>query len=470
MPTFGQRAPTGNPLQDALLTIQDAVNGVGGPGVSTPASPDWNTAAPASAAPAGPEVGASAAAAQKALADLNRPDWKPVGAPSKDAAGKYTWSVVGPTGEADVMTLAADGTIDTPPTKTPGRPPAQTSAGAAKDATPWQDSSGKWWVNNPDDPANPKAVNGPTVGTAKQQPAPISDYEKESLKLQGARDTKAAAAQQATQSAEATRLEISRQADANTKAYQEGQLGEAAYRDKMAALNQQATIELNRAQLAVTAARDAQQAWVDQQNVKDRQSQLAQTAKQNEATNEQAMLSTMANVRNSDQQSRQQGAATGAGILNNATSQASGMLQNTVNQAASSKNIGLGTQLPADWGQGLVSGITNWTQEMAGGPDVMRTAANLVKNANPEVASGPGGPTVVAQLAQMLQMYKQAAGGPHPVDQAQNAPAPGADNAPTAAGGHTFNFNFAPGGYQGAPNPNVFGSAPDSVPFTPGAA
>jgi hypothetical protein len=124
----------------------------------------------------------------------------------------------------------------------------------------------------------------------------------------------------------------------------------------------------------------------------------------------------------------QQGAQTGAGILQNRVTAATGALQNLVGLAAGAKNL---MSAPAGLGEQLVGGLQGWATELGGGQGVYDAAANLVKNADPQNQSGMASQGYAA-LQQMLQKYTELTGQQHPaVDMVrQQAGLPTGFNAP----------------------------------------
>jgi hypothetical protein len=133
----------------------------------------------------------------------------------------------------------------------------------------------------------------------------------------------------------------------------------------------------------------------------------------------------------------QQGAQTGAGLLQNRVTAATGALQNLVGQAANAPHL---MSVPAELGQQLVGGLQGWATELGGGQGVYDAAANLVKSADPTNSSGMASQGYAA-LQQMLQKYQDLTGQQHPaVDVVrQQAGLPTGFNAPTTAAQTGFN-------------------------------
>jgi hypothetical protein len=156
------------------------------------------------------------------------------------------------------------------------------------------------------------------------------------------------------------------------------------------------------AQDLITSAINAMNAHTNQVN--------AQTAQQTVDVN--AANNVLSNVQNAAQ--------TGAGLINQRLSSAQGMLGQVLGlagQGQRSGNMGGGLMsAPAGLGEALVGGITGWTNELAGGPDVYQSAANLVRRADPSGAMGGDAATAYAALGQMLQKYRDLTGQPHPAE------------------------------------------------------
>jgi hypothetical protein len=114
----------------------------------------------------------------------------------------------------------------------------------------------------------------------------------------------------------------------------------------------------------------------------------------------------------------QANATTGASLLNQRVSSATGALNSLISSAAGSKM----TSIPAGVGQGLVQGLTDWTAQLGGGQGVYDAAARMVQASDPKIS---GDPTLAQQaqqaLAQMFTQWQQQTGAPHPLVAATEA-------------------------------------------------
>src|SRR5215467_1165490 len=108
-----------------------------------------------------------------------------------------------------------------------------------------------------------------------------------------------------------------------------------------------------------------------------------------------------------------QGAQTGAGLLQNRVTAATGMVNNLVGLAANNKNL---MSAPAGLGEQLVQGAQGWATDLGGGPDVYQSAANLVRRADPGSRLGGDAANAYGVLGQMLQKYRDMTGQPHPAE------------------------------------------------------
>lgn len=172
-----------------------------------------------------------------------------------------------------------------------------------------------------------------------------------------------------------------------------------------------------------------------------------------------------------------QGASTGASLLNQRVKSTQDSLSSWQSAASGNKNIGLGTQLGPNFGANLVQGLGDWATQMGGGQGVYDNAAAAVSAINPD---DPHSAPSYATLAQMQQRFKDLAGVPHPTEVASTrtgltgnqpqAPQPGAVPQPASVaapgtGGGVFPAGYGGGG-AGTPftgnNPNVFGSGSGS--------
>ena len=112
-------------------------------------------------------------------------------------------------------------------------------------------------------------------------------------------------------------------------------------------------------------------------------------------------------------------AQTGAGMLNQRVSSATGALTSLVSSAAGSKM----TSIPGGVGEGLVNGLQDWVTGLGGGKDVYDTAARMVQAADPKISQDPTLANQAQQtLGNMLALYqKQNGDQPHPLVAATQA-------------------------------------------------
>jgi hypothetical protein len=122
----------------------------------------------------------------------------------------------------------------------------------------------------------------------------------------------------------------------------------------------------------------------------------------------------------------QQGAATGAGMLQQRQQTAQAMLGNVLNMAGqgrTSGNLGGGMlSAPAGMGAALVGGIQNWTTELGGGQDVYNSAAQHVQRADPNNRLGGDAGRAYGALGQALERFQTMTGQMHPLQQAIQQP------------------------------------------------
>ena len=160
--------------------------------------------------------------------------------------------------------------------------------------------------------------------------------------------------------------------------------------------------------------------------------------KQNADTNKATQIGTAAGdvLRNAASN-----AQTGAGLLQNRVTTATGALNSLVSSAAGSKM----TSIPGGVGEGLVNGLQDWVTGLGGGKDVYDTAARMVQAADPKISSDPTLANQAQQtLGNMLALYQQQNGGqPHPAVAATQAA-----NASAQGGGVTAPVTI-PGNAQG---------------------
>jgi hypothetical protein len=101
-------------------------------------------------------------------------------------------------------------------------------------------------------------------------------------------------------------------------------------------------------------------------------------------------------------------AQTGAGLLQNRVTAATGALNQVVGQLGSGNLMG---GLPSGWGSNLTNGLQEWVTGLGGGQPVYDSAAAMVNQANPTISKDP---TVANQaytaLRGMMDLYKQQTG------------------------------------------------------------
>src|SRR5262252_660315 len=111
----------------------------------------------------------------------------------------------------------------------------------------------------------------------------------------------------------------------------------------------------------------------------------------------------------------QQGAQTGAGLLQNRVTAATGALNNAMSAIAGSKM----TSAPSGMGANLVGGLQEWVTQLGGGQPVYDSAAAMVNQANPAVKGDPNtAQQAYAALRGAMDLYKQQTGQDY-VPQAQ---------------------------------------------------
>jgi len=142
------------------------------------------------------------------------------------------------------------------------------------------------------------------------------------------------------------------------------------------------------------------------------QAMTAQAAQQNAETQRQQLGVTAATQA---LQGVQQGAQTGAGLLQNRVTAATGGLNNAINAIAGSKM----TSAPSGMGANLVGGLQEWVTQLGGGQPVYDSAAAMVNQANPAVKGDPNtAQQAYAALRGAMDLYKQQTGQDY-VPQAQ---------------------------------------------------
>jgi hypothetical protein len=172
-------------------------------------------------------------------------------------------------------------------------------------------------------------------------------------------------------------------------------------------------VKVNAGELSMADAKDMLTGTVNAMNAQTARTQ-AQTAEQAQVRGAASDILTTS----------QQGAQTGASLINQRVQAAQGMLNSVLGlagQGQRSGNMGGGLMsAPAGLGQALIGGIQGWTEQLGGGADVYKTAANLVRRADPSSGANPQAQVAYGVLGQMLEKYQQITGQPHPlVAQAQ---------------------------------------------------
>jgi hypothetical protein len=118
-------------------------------------------------------------------------------------------------------------------------------------------------------------------------------------------------------------------------------------------------------------------------------------------------------------QAAQQGAATGAGLLQQRATNAQNLVSQGLGMVQGNKDITM--PLPGIGSQ-LTEGAAAFATELGGGQEVYDTAARLVKAADPQ-GGNPMMSAAAATLTQVMNRYKQATGQDHPLVQATKAAA-----------------------------------------------
>ena|SRR6266498_1417110 len=395
--------------------------------------------------------------------------WTVTGQPTVGQDGNLTWYVTGPTGESDQIVVNASGSIIQPPQKTPDTgtkssnnpypggtfalPDGSVIGVDADRNTHVISPPGKYTniLTQPDGSIIGLDSKGNKTVIAGPSSKAMSEYEQATVALQARKQAADVAADTAVQQARAVEDDIKKQlADSSIT------------HDRMMELYQQGQQALETANQALTAQRDANNAWYQHQEAETARTGAETTRRQVEQTGQrqgeqtaieaanalEANRSNLANERN-------QGAKTGADLLSQRASQATGLLNNWTNAAAGSKNFGLGGPIPGNMGASLMSDAQGFATQAMGGEDVMKTAAELVHAADPRLAGTKEGADYVATLAQMLERHKQQQGGQ---DTGQNA-----DQTNTQANNQQVSNTAAAPAPQ-APtvqNPNAPMGAPD---------
>jgi hypothetical protein len=227
-------------------------------------------------------------------------------------------------------------------------------------------------------------------------------------------------------------------------------------------------VKVNAGELSMADAKDMLTGTVNAMNAQTARTQ-AQTAEQAQVRGAASDILTTS----------QQGAQTGASLINQRVQAAQGMLNSVLGlagQGQRSGNMGGGLMsAPAGLGQALIGGIQGWTEQLGGGADVYKTAANLVRRADPSSGANPQAQVAYGVLGQMLEKYQQVTGQPHPlVAQAQQqGGGPGQPAGMQQLGPQQSSFSSPPAAaapWQRADQ--QFGAAPpgNAMAATPGVA
>jgi hypothetical protein len=126
-------------------------------------------------------------------------------------------------------------------------------------------------------------------------------------------------------------------------------------------------------------------------------------------------------------------AQTGAGLLQNRVTAATGALNTVVGQLGGG-NLGGSVGLPQGWGSRLLGGLQEWVTGLGGGQPVYDAAAAMVNQANPAIS---GNPTLAQEAYKALRGYMDLhtaqTGQPSPLEQQVTQQAKQV-TAPTTAG------------------------------------
>jgi len=252
-------------------------------------------------------------------------------------------------------------------------------------------------------------------------------------------------AQAATNQLEQEKLALQQAVDNHTMSLDDAKF---KYQQKLDAVNNQ----LAQAKLALDQAAEANReadAQAQEANVRRGQDVTArgQDIQAQDAAGQRAIT-----AGNDLLSSTDRNAQTGATMLDNRVSQATGALRDVLS-LANNKNFGLGGPIPANLGSALVGGIGDWVTQLGGGEDVYKTAADLVHNANPTLAGTPAGAAWSAIVGQMLQ-----------AGQAMNASQAATFSVPTGSTTPTTPQPSQPAATAGTPGQSVDLSAPSTQP------
>lgn len=158
---------------------------------------------------------------------------------------------------------------------------------------------------------------------------------------------------------------------------------------------------------------------------------------------------------------QQNAAQTGAGMLNQRVSSATGALSNIMGQVAGSKIM----NWPSGAGAQLVQGLTDWTAQLGGGQATYDAAAQMVRNAAPNISGDPNlASQAYSALRGLMDLYKQRTGEDYSsaLTQQNLGAGPGANGgivAPTTPVQTNVSVNQNLAAAQNAANPNPVSTA-----------
>jgi hypothetical protein len=212
----------------------------------------------------------------------------------------------------------------------------------------------------------------------------------------------------------------------------------------------QAGIGVQQGNLAVSqgsAAETARSNQAREQQAKDdAAARAAESQRTSETAERTAAINAASSLYSTERTAQSQAGTTGANMLNQRVESAQGMLNNVLGlagqgQSSSGKFGPLGGGLhamPAGFdATQLLQGIQGYTTQLGGGQQVYDAAANMVKSAGADIQS-PQGQAAYGVLGQMLERWKALTGQDHPAAAAAGAaaatsPAAGVASPPAAA-------------------------------------
>jgi len=265
---------------------------------------------------------------------------------------------------------------------------------------------------------------------------------------------------------------------ARTK-YEEGQLGldeaKFAWQKSQDEINQQnAASKIRLDQLTQQQANELAQATLEQ-----RKAEAAQT-QQTAATT--AAATTAASVFGTERQAQTAAGTVGENLLSNRATATNNLLNNILSGAAGMSQGsagrygmlggGLQTQLPANFGSQLLSGVMGTTAQQFGGQSTLDAAAQMVRNAAPGAELTPHGQVAMGIIHQIFDRFPQLqpkttpTPTPTPTPRATGGgfPAPGAQyNATSQPFGPNFGGGQATGAFGGFSAPAVQSGIPEGT-------